>query len=92
MESLTGAFTEEYTLHAGCNPSIRRVWTYKDESMFLNDLERLDNEISLLEGNWTAENCSFGMTITFKNKITFTTYIIGKRKQIKGSESEREEE
>ena len=92
MESLTGAYTEEYTLYAACKPFIRRVWTYEDESMFLNDLERLDDTIHLMEGNWVVENCSLGMTIVFKNEITFATYIMGKRKQIKGEENESEEE
>lgn len=60
--------------------------------MFLNDLERLDDKIHLMEGNWVVENCSLGMTIVFKNEITFATYIMGKRKQIKGEENESEEE
>ena len=93
MESLTGAYTEEYTLYGRCKPSIRRTWTYADESKFLNDIDALRGEISdLFTSNWVIENCALGMTIVYKNDISMDTYLKGKRKQIKGEEKESEEE
>ena len=93
MESLTGAYTEEYTLYGGCKPSIRRTWAYTDESKFLNDIDALREEISdLFTSNWIIENCTLGMTIVYKNQISMDTYLKGKREQIKGEEKESEEE
>jgi len=93
MESLTGAYTEEYTLYARMKPSIRRTWTYTDESKFLNDIEALKEEIpDLFLSNWAIRNCGLGMTITYTNNISLDIYLKGKRKQIKGEEKESEDE
>ena len=93
MESLTGAYTERYTLYGRCQPSIRRTWTYTDESKFLSDIGVLKEEISdLFTSNWIIENCSLGMTIVYRNNISLDIYLKGKREQIKGEGKEREEE
>jgi len=94
MESLTGAYTEEYTLFARCQPSLSRTWTYTDESKFLSDIESLKGEISdLFLSNWAIENCSLGMTIVYKTNISLDTYLKGKRTEIlRGEEKESEEE
>ncbi len=93
MDSLTGAYTEEYTLYARMKPSIRRTWTYTDESKFLKDIEALKKRVAdLFLSNWAIENCDLGMTITYTNTISLDAYLQGKRKQIKGEGKESEDE
>ena len=95
MESLTGDYTEEYTLYGGAEPSLKRVWSYKDEAEFLNDVEKLSNELgqTFYLSSWKIANSwTDGMIITFRTNITLNTYIQRKRIQIQGAEIESEEE
>jgi len=95
MESLTGAYTEEYTLHKGDEPSLKRTWTYNDEPSFLNDVEKLAEKLgqNFYLSSWRISNAKFsGMTISFKTNITLRTYIARKRIQIQGAKIESEEE
>lgn len=96
MESLTGAYTEEYSLHAGSKPSLKRVWTYEDEPAFLNDVEKLARELgqNFYLSSWRIENGKFsGMKIFYRVDIALSVYIDRKRMQIQqGAEIESEEE
>jgi len=95
MESLTGDYTEEYTLYGGAEPSLKRVWSYKDEAEFLNDVEKLSNELghTFYLSSWRIANTlTDGMIITFRTNITLDTYIARKRIQIQGAEIESEGE
>jgi len=95
MSSLTGALTDEFTLHAGCKPKHKLVWTYSDEESFLQDVEKLRNALGrefYLGGMWRIENDSLGMTIVARNTINIDTYLKRKRQALEGAEDESEEE
>lgn len=95
MDMLTGALTDEYTLHAGCKPKHKLIWTYNDEESFLQDVEKLRKALGrefYLDGMWRIENSSFGMTIKAKTTITLDAYLKRKRETLEGAEKEREEE
>ena len=95
MSSLTGALTDEYTLHGGCKPKHKLIWTYSDEASFLQDVEKLRKALGrefYLGGMWRIENSSLGMTITAKNTISIDAYLKRKQEDLKGDEDESEEE
>ena len=95
-ESLTGAYTEEYTLISGCEPKLKQVWTYEDELAFLNDIDKLRSALGdnfILDSWRVSNNPVLGRTITFSQDITLDFYIRRRRKQIQqGDKAESDEE
>ena len=96
MESLTGDFKDEYKLYGGLDPIHKITWTYKDEQLFLNDVQELRRKLGKdfhKTTNWQIQNTSaLGMVIEVKTDITLDTYLKRKKQQLPGVENEREEE
>ena len=96
MESLTGAFTDEYKLYGGLDPMHKIKWTYDDEQAFLNDVQKLRRKLGKdfhKNTNWQIQNTPFqGMIIEVKTTITLDTYLKRRKQQLPGVENEREEE